>query len=62
MNNEHKTPETIGIRFETNRIQFDRRYRQGLWGVFDYKKKDYIATGPKGDMNTLAKLMQQYGT
>lgn len=44
-------------RFISQYVQYDRNHKFGLWGVYDYKHSEYIATGSKGDMNKLHKLL-----
>ena len=49
------------MRYTSQRIQTERGMRFGLWGVWDYDNNNYVALGPKGDINKLAKLMNEYG-
>jgi len=47
--------------YVAQRVQTDRRYKFGMWGVWSYNENKYIATGPKSEMNKIVKLLNQWG-
>lgn len=46
-------------RYEAIWMQSDRRYRFGLWGLWDNLTGQWVAYGPKGKMAQLARLLNQ---
>lgn len=44
-------------RYEPSWMQTDRRYRFGLWGLWDNLTGQWAARGPKGKMGQLARLL-----
>ena len=46
-------------RFTSQYVQRDRRYKNNLWGIFDSKYSEYLVYGTKGEMNKIAKGLNE---
>ena len=59
--NQETNEQSKEPRYESVYVQTDRRYRGGLYGVWDEKLGEHIALGGKGDMNKLADMLNKFG-
>jgi len=46
-------------RFISQRVQYSRIFKNGLWGIYDTKNSDYLNFGSKGKMNTACKILNE---